>query len=439
MYQYYLKYLKSIVLPGLLIYSCSLTALEFEPGIGLGFEYTDNATLAPVNELDDLIAIGYVGFNLIETGGPVEADISAALNHQRYTKDTFDDQRYFNLNLITGWEMIEDRFDWILQNFYNQRPIDTLDPNTPDNVQDTNIFTFGADMRYPVSPRQELTLNPDYRRFYYEVLNTDNQQYSLDGSWDFQISRMSNVGLGGGMRRVDYDIDVITDVTFGNLYLFWSARRALSDFSINLGTTYVKRDNGQSTNEMTGNLSWNATPSKFSDIRIYAASGLTDSSNTGLTASLDPDSGDQNNIQVTADVIRNKIVTIGYTRLGARTSIDINGELREVNYSESPNDRKIRGIGAGYNYTISPLTTSTLFARYTHIDLIESSRTQNRYTVGGSIGYRLSRKLRSEFDLKYRKQISTLEIENYSEWTVFASLVYGYGSVMRPTRAAGFL
>ena len=83
-------------------------AVKFEPGVGLGLEYTDNATLSPDDTVDDLIAATYVGAQLLENEGSMQYDVSAAFNKHNYTKDTYEDQRYFNLALSADWEMINE-------------------------------------------------------------------------------------------------------------------------------------------------------------------------------------------------------------------------------------------------------------------------------------------------------------------------------------------
>ena len=202
MRRFYLKHLGPFVFTGLLVYPFNSSGLEFLPGVGVGLEYTDNAALTADNPVDDLIAVGYIGARLADNNGPVRADITASLNHHRYTRDTFEDQRYFNLGATVGWAMIRDRFDWFLNNFYNQRPVNSTDPNTPDNIQDSNILTFGAEMILPLTARQTFTLRPEYRNFYYETQNTDNQQYSLAAGWNYALNRLTYVGLNGSIRRL---------------------------------------------------------------------------------------------------------------------------------------------------------------------------------------------------------------------------------------------
>lgn len=439
MRRYRLNRCKATVCAVLLLCNFKLAALEFEPGVGAGMEYTTNAALTADNELDDLIVVGYVGARLVEEGeGSVNADITASLNHHRYTKDTYEDQRYFNLGAAANWEMIRDRFDWLLRNYYTQRPINSADPNTPDNIQNSNVFTFGANMIFPVSARQTFTLLPEYRNFYYEIQATDNQQYSLVASWAYELNSLTSVGVNGSVRRVDYKEPLITDVNFGSIFFNISSVRARSNISTNLGTTFVRRDNGQSTEEFAGNLNWLVNLTSRSMIRTYIATDLTDSSLGALNVTLDPEVGDPNDIQVTTDVIRSQVASLSYLRQDGTLDSSLSGEFRNLNYSESPNDRRIVTVGAVFNYPITALSSSGFYARYTNTDYIDLDRIDNNYRIGGNIRHQLSRNLNSSVDLSYRNRDSSELSQNISEWSVYISLVYGFGQPLRPTRSGGF-
>ena len=51
--------------------STTLSAAIFEPGVGLGWQYSDNVALTPDDEEVDHGAVGYLGGSLIEEGGPL--------------------------------------------------------------------------------------------------------------------------------------------------------------------------------------------------------------------------------------------------------------------------------------------------------------------------------------------------------------------------------
>jgi predicted porin len=249
---------------------------------------------------------------------------------------------------------------------------------------------------------------------------------------------LTNVGWNASVRTVKYDEPVIQDVTFGSIFFALSSLRARSDINMNLGTTYVERENGQSTEEFAGNLSWLVNLTSRSRMRTYIATDLTDSSEGALNATVDPEVGDPNNIQITTDVIRYQVISLGYYRQDGTLDSSLTGELSKINYSESPNDRIIWNVNAVLSYPVTALLSSGFYARHNNTDNIDTNRIDNNFTIGGGIRYQLSRNLHSQFDLKYRDRDSTLETENFEEWSVYASITYGFGQSLRPSRSGGF-
>lgn len=415
----------------------SASALEIEPGIGGGVEYTDNALLTTADEKHDLIAISYVGAKISEDKGAIGADATASFSQQHYTKDSYTDRHYFNLGASIDWEMVKNRFKWLMQDYYTQRPVNAINAITPDNLQNTNIFTFGADIDVVVTGLQTLTLRPEYRSFYYEGQSTDNQQYSLSANWNYQIFRLTSIGLNASSRSVNYDEPGIAKVTFNSIYFVVSTRRVRSDLSVNLGITRVEKESSQNTDALAGNLDWLVKLTRHSNVRTYLSSDLTDSSDSALSAAVDPGTGDPNNLQVTGDTIRNKVMTVGYHRQDGALYSDLTAELRELDYSESPNDRRVRSVYAAFNYPLTALLSGGLYTRYNKTEELETGRTDNAYTIGANLGYSLSRKLRAKFDIRFNNSASTQDTQNYNEFSAFVSLVYGYGDISQSGRAGG--
>ncbi len=100
-----------------------------------------------------------------------------------------------------------------------------------------------------------------------------------------------------------------------------------------------------------------------------------------MYAAIDPGVGDPNNMQVTTDVIRNTGMTLGYHRADGTLGSSITGELRELTYSESPDDRRIKQLNASLSYPITALLSGGLFARFRNTDLTDTNITQKRYAV----------------------------------------------------------
>ena len=87
--------------------STAVSAFIFEPGAGLGWQYSDNVALTPDDEEADWGAVAYLGGSLIEDGGPLTYNAAGTLTYQRYANKTFDDTTYFNLNARVNWAQVD--------------------------------------------------------------------------------------------------------------------------------------------------------------------------------------------------------------------------------------------------------------------------------------------------------------------------------------------
>lgn len=423
------------VIPGFLVAAGALLPMPealalFEPGVGAGLEYTDNAELAPNNEEDDLIAIGYVGAKLEQSGGKLSANATASLTYENYTDDTFDDQYYFDFSGAAGWEMVPERVNWVLEDYFTQRLEESQDPGTPNNIEDVNIFSTGPDVSLPLSPVQTIKLAPRFSDFYYESSDTDNQKYGLQAAWQYKTSATNTAGLGGGVSQTEFeDDDQFPDFFASNIHVLVAGQLSRSRYDLNLGYTHIDRDRFENQDGLTGNLNWVVDLTARSNARVYVASVLTDSSYSALESALDPGRGDVDNEQISGDILRNNVLRAEYRRTGARLESRLWGELRDLDYKETPDDREVQNLGVRLSYRLSPLMTSGLYTSYRRMERDQRDRTDKTYSVGGDLQYYLSRNLRGVFNLGYQDRDSNDETAEFKEFTAFAGLVYGYGNV----------
>ncbi len=415
--------------------SCkAVVAVEFQPGAGVGVEYTDNVKLTTTDKVDELITVGYVGARLFDNEGSAIYDVATSYNKQRYAKGTFDDSRYFSLAADVDVEMIEGRFNWILKDYFTQRTVVALAPNTPDNLQDSNVFTFGAIMRLPISRRQIFSLTPMYNDYYYSRSLTNNKQVSLLANWNYQMFRLAAVGLNLSRRKINYVEQDVADTTFTNIGVTFTGRLARSNFTAILGSTKVERDTGQDTSGFSGSINWLANLSPISTFNAGVSTALTDTSTVAADGSVGA-----GNIQITTDVVRRRDVNMYYHRKNLYFQALIRAEYSEVEYSESPFDQTAKNLDVElFDYPFTRRLLGGTYLRYYYTKRVETSRTDDNYIVGVNMRYRVSRKLGALFDLKYRTLNSTSLIENFEEYSFYASLVYGFGEVYRPTRGGGF-
>jgi hypothetical protein len=432
------RQLSLAILISLFFGSSVFAAVEFNPGVGVGLEYTDNAGLTSDNEDDDVIAIGYVGAEVDAVDGPLTANATASLVYENYTSNTFSDQYYWNLGAIAGWEMIRDRLDWQARNFFGQQQRDSLDADTPDNRQNTNVFTFGPIIQYQVTPRNRISISPEYHNFWYEHEDTDNQQYVLAADWMYDLYRTMDVGLRGSVTKVDYDKeDRNPNYTISTVNTVVSGVTSRSDYNLTLGVTYINRDDFENQNGYVGSLAWAYQLTGRSGVQAFLSSELTDTSSDLLRSETDPGTGDFSNEQISGDVLRNNTARLSYTRQASTLNTNVWAEYRDLQYKESPNDRDVREVGAELTYQITPLFNGGVSGSYNRTKEKDTDRKDEEYIIGGNLGYDLTSKLRTRFDIRYRNKDSTLSVDEYSEFSAFISLVYGFADD-RAVRRGGY-
>ena len=411
----------------------------FEPGVGLGLQYTDNAGLTPDHANDDLIALGYVGAHIDERSGPLSLGATTSLSYEHYTDGTFSDQHYFNLNTTAGWDMIRDRVNWLARDFFTQRLRNTLDRSTPSNIENVNIFNLGPDITLPISKVQKLVISPEYSHFYYQKSDADNQRYGVSLDWLYGLSATNNIGLGGSFSKTDFkDQNNNPNFSGSNVHAIVSGQLARSQYRLNLGFTRIDRDNLENHSAPTGSLNWVLEVAGRSAARVYLASDLTDSSYSALTSAIDPGRGDINNVQVSADIFRNNVLRATFSRQGTTLKSSLWAELRNLNYKETPQDREVQSVGVRFSYQARELLSSGLYASYGRTKRTDQNRTDKRYAVGAELGYQMSRSLRAVFNLQYQNNASTDNTQEYKEFSGLINLVYGFGGAMHRRTVRGF-
>ena len=96
-------------------------------------------------------------------------------------------------------------------------------------------------------------------------------------------------------------------------------------------------------------------------------------------------------MQITADVVRNSIVSLAYLRQDGSLKSRISVNYRELDYSESPLDRIIRNFRLQLNYPITQLLSGGTYVDYGYTSQYFSGRIDENYAIGSNLNYRFTR------------------------------------------------
>ena len=155
---------------------------------------------------------------------------------------------------------------------------------------------------------------------------------------------------------------------------------------------------------------------------------ITDTSS--VSQSISP--GNPNDVQLSTDVLRNTMARLTYSRDDAALSSEFWAEYRKLKYSDNVVlNRLVHTLGAQLGFPVTQLVSSGVFVNFSNSNQEEISREDKRFNVGANVNVAFTPKLRSVFDIQYRTRESTNSLENYDEFSIFASLNYGFGGVKR--------
>lgn len=408
----------------------SARELEVDYGVGAGVEYSSNINRDSEDDENDVVGIGNVALSVDKTAGRVRINSDASMRYEKF-KNTFGNRTRFRLGLDSEGEIIKDRASWILQDFFEQAPINALDPQTPANRENINTFATGPDLFYFPSPKQRLSLRPRLIDFYYSDQDIDNRRYIFLGSWEYLVSSDTTTGIIASAGHVNYDNNNIPNLDIENLALSFTQRRGRSELGVDLGATWIQRDEVDNQSGFLGNARWSVQINSRSSFQITAFRRLGDSSSNTFIANSNPDfGGDFSGQQSSADTLTTTQVAASYSRSTVTGySGDLSLSATDYDYDVTPQDRKEYLVNAQIGRRLIAGLTGSLFGGYNYTDETSTGRKDKTYTLGLGFSYQMSRKLRADLTLRRQDRNSNASENEYDENLFLFSIIYGIGQI----------
>jgi hypothetical protein len=422
-----------VLLLGLLAAALPAHALQMEWGTGATLELTDNVTRAPAQPRSEQIGILWAGVWLREDTPTLRLGLSSTVEYRDYQRGTFDDENLFDLAAMMTASLIPQRLHWHLENYFQQIRLTDLDPLTPDNRQDSNVFWTGPDVFFRFGPSTDLQLGARAGHHYYSRSDADNYRIGASS----RLTRRMRPRLDGFVHletlRVEYE-----DSAWFSDYKRLDALAGVdyflrtTDIRLEGGHTWIDRDDATTLEGFLGALRITRRLPADAAAGVVYTRRFTDAGATLLAAGADPMRAERVTRAVPRGLVYEHRAELFYTRQLGMIDTRVaafwqDEEVRER--SGAPDifeeDRRMVGgrVDLGYRINIEWLLAAYL--SYRNSDYPQIGREDDDWLIGARAEYRLSRHFTTGLELLRNERISNLPEEEFTENVVLISLRYG--------------
>jgi len=419
------RYRATILLLVAATISLPATAIRADYSLGLESEYSDNSGLSATDENDDLRTSLLAGFAISEEGPKLNADITSLIEYNSYRDETFNDETWLYLNGGLSWTLRPRTLYWTAENFYSQVQSDPLEPGTPDNLVNTNVFSTGPNILFRIDQVNSIRMEARYMDYRFDGTDADNVRNSLSASWVYGPRPSTELSLTSEFEDVTYDETNDSDYQRTNLFFGLETEYSRSLFELDLGVSYIDRQLGENIDGFLGRLLWRNQFRQQSYFQLDASTQFTDSARDLLLAS---DQQQQIGViqeQISGDIFYDRRLEATY-RLGSSiNSYEMYLAYRDEDYEILLLDRITKTIRFNYENVQSSTLSISSYLQYREVEYIDAIQQDDEFNGSIALDYRLTRKYTLRLAYYRNSQDSTNPIYQYDENRIMLSFFYG--------------
>lgn len=405
--------------------SASAVRLDYE--LGLSVLRSDNIGLSDTGEVEDTVVSPGIRFSASQEGSTFRLDARGNLQYLYYVDDSFDDGFRGALSAQAGWTLVEERLEFVVEDYLSRQPIDTLAAFSPGNEQQANMFIAGPTLFARLGDATRAQLDLRYGNSHAEenaAFDSDRYTAALRGQREF--SRTRRIGLNAEATRVDYDIPLPgTDYTRYDGYLSYGAELRRLDITVEAGYSRLEledRPDSHSDPLFRGRVTWRLSPRSAFDAGvgyqfIDAAQDLV---------VLETGAGNPQ-VPIGPDVYRQRRADVGYRYDGERFDLRAGGYFQRVNYVDAiaaDSDQDSHGGGIEVGYRVRPRTRLSFLSAFDTRDYGDLAREDDESTLGVALTHEFTRNWSTRLDLLRRQRDSSEAGQDYDENAAAISITY---------------
>jgi len=434
---------------GLLTTLCgSAGAAPVEYTLGIGVEHNDNLNLSEDDPVGDTIIEPTLAFAANQGGSTFQGAANGIVQYRDFTEGHFSNDWLGQLNGRLNWSAIPERLDFGIEDYLGVQPINNLQPDTPANQQETNVFAIGPTLNFRLGPTVRGHAELRYINSYAEEtaeFNTNRVSAALRAIKDLGTSSTLAANLVD--ERVGFrDSDLNPDYSRYSAYGRYTRQWAKLDLTADLGYSWLRYSNNalgignRDAPLARGNLNWHV--SERSTITLDVAHQLSDAaSNLLIGSAIGAETGNPIPAQIatgsatttSAAFLENR-VDFGYAYHGTRGSFAIAPYYRKLDYGAFGDigaigngtalNQSARGANLTASWLLRPLLSAGIAATGENLRYDQLERTDKTWSLQAFITRQFTRHWRWRVDFTHYERDSTAAGQSADQNIVFFGFTY---------------
>lgn len=395
-------------------------------------EYSDNIGLTESDPDEEGTIAGLIDFDIDQTGRNSTLVARGGVEYLYYTGNIYDDDIRATMVGRFNWGTLEDRFNFIAENYASYEPIDVLSSNSPDNQQQVNVFVTGVGLNLRPGAVTRARVDVRYNNYYAEESEDFNgDRYNAAFSLWQQPGPTTRLGLTFEGSQVEYD-DTTLNADYRREDVYASYISTLANYDINLALGYswvelLSSDIERSSPLVRGTFGWRASPR--STVNLAVSYQFSDSALDLISRADDiggpPVGNETNDLLISPDIYKQRYFSIGYHYAGERLDVDVLPYYEVNEYVDADIESEGNyGVGLSMRYRLRPTLTLSCLMTRSYRDFDAFDREDDGFAIYLGLSKQFTRNWSAGIDLRHQTLDSNVQEASYDENAAIFSVRY---------------
>jgi len=215
---------------------------ELVYGAGYSLVYESNVTRVRDNPIAEWTQSLFGLLAYQERSVDLSARLQAQVEKRDYLRNTYSDERIYNVNAAAVWTISPQQFTWTVEDVARQVQLNITAPDTPSNRTNANSLSTGPDFTFRLDPTNNVDIAARYTRYTIDGPG-DTRSYSARTGWVHRVSELTTLSLNYvATRLINLDPGPFGDTLLEQRFLRFETRPFLGVLTIDAGTARVAQE-----------------------------------------------------------------------------------------------------------------------------------------------------------------------------------------------------